>query len=618
MYEIVNVPGTVLDTPKLDALQQFLEGRTKSVEPSNELQGMACSDDPSVFDLVIRIGTQDDNAPGWYFVPLKIELPSGELTQTSDWSAAAIRWEIALVSSEQVDVQVWRSLPRSMTESLRVISSPSLGSWLAIPIFEGQIVADSLLRWGVPPAMVQQDWRVQLRKIQRGDRDADSAPRQLSPILTWMDHDGVLASLSDLVWMLRKVTSHIEFSQQLRTWIESRTIPYKLVTWPRPIPIPRTDNTDHNAILEHPSLSIGLPPLGLPPRRGPKRPRKSFHGKGLAILSIGLIGMLIATVAIWFAPTTKRPVSRDSQSAALSLKSSVASTDEPSLSEPGPTLADDDPMPLVTSDLGLTIEPFAIDIPELHVEGLPIATDPKLSSSSSIHSSKGLNAKSIVERSLDVTSRAMVADAANDESSDDEEPDTSNTKDERDDGHIDQAIVVGRATQSTLLKMRRRVDARRASLQATLSSKGDAIIIPDEPVTLQGSGVLRWQVSVEKIDPILVVELYSKPGMRWRVVTQVGVQLEPNGVTMPLSPGDATLVGRRLMEYQKWLLQSVATLRIARNNARGKQVGDMLAQIRALESEQKETERAIRQWEQIARLSFKFFDQHTLNVTATP
>lgn len=164
-----------------------------------------------------------------------------------------------------------------------------------------------------------------------------------------------------------------------------------------------------------------------------------------------------------------------------------------------------------------------------------------------------------------------------------------------------------------------RVVTKNASLTASLQLPEPLVIEPNGAVAIPGSGFVSWKVALEDVEPELVVELHSKPGMRWQVTALVGVRLQRNAVPIPLGPNDAQLVGSRLLLYNQWLNQSIDSMREARSNrqTRGPRI-DYTTQIRMLETEKRETEDAIKLWESIARLSHLVYSEQQIQVTLLP
>lgn len=164
-----------------------------------------------------------------------------------------------------------------------------------------------------------------------------------------------------------------------------------------------------------------------------------------------------------------------------------------------------------------------------------------------------------------------------------------------------------------------RVVAKNASTTAVLKLPDPLVVEPNATATISGVGFASWKVALEDVDPELVIELHSKPGMRWQVIAMIGVRLQRNAAPIPLGPNDAQLVGNRLLTYSQWLTQSIDSLREARSNRsmRNPRV-DYTAQIRLLEAEKRETEDAIKIWEAISRLSHLVYSEQKISVTLHP
>ena len=130
-------------------------------------------------------------------------------------------------------------------------------------------------------------------------------------------------------------------------------------------------------------------------------------------------------------------------------------------------------------------------------------------------------------------------------------------------------------------------------------------------------GKASWRIAIEDEDPELVVEIWSKPGARWQVITTVGLRESPGVTPIWIGPREAQNVGNRLIDYRQWIINAIETLRIARSNTRGRSSIDFAGEIKNLERQEREAEKAINRWKVIARLSHFFFDSNEIRLQFT-
>jgi hypothetical protein len=138
---------------------------------------------------------------------------------------------------------------------------------------------------------------------------------------------------------------------------------------------------------------------------------------------------------------------------------------------------------------------------------------------------------------------------------------------------------------------------------------------PAEPVTIEGVGSALWKIAIEDEEPEILLQIQSKPGARWQCIFQVAMRETSVATPVPLGPRDAQNVGWRLLEYNQWLNNSIATLQDAKAKLGRRSRFDFVGEIKKMERQQREVEQAIERWKVIARLSHLLFDGNEIQLT---
>ena len=162
--------------------------------------------------------------------------------------------------------------------------------------------------------------------------------------------------------------------------------------------------------------------------------------------------------------------------------------------------------------------------------------------------------------------------------------------------------------------------AKASRCEIELKLVKNLVVEPAESVAIEGTGKATWRIAMEDEDPELVVEIWSKPGARWQVITAVGLREGPGAIPTWIGPREAQNIGNRLIDYRQWINNAIETLRTARSKPRGRTTIDFAGEIKKLEQQEREAEKAIERWKVIARLSHYFFDSNEvrLQFTAVP
>lgn len=179
-------------------------------------------------------------------------------------------------------------------------------------------------------------------------------------------------------------------------------------------------------------------------------------------------------------------------------------------------------------------------------------------------------------------------------------------------------IPVNKAFQRVELKADRQTDkidpesiSKNSPCWAQLKLSDEAIdeveVQPSEFEISLSDVPAKWRLTLDDVVPELHVYLLTKPGRRWFFMVQVGVFFPGDMQPTPLGRDDAANVVLKLQAHQQWLSQSIDVLRNAPFPKRVPGRPDVFTQIRDLQSQQKETKKALEQWTDVARLCHELF-----------
>jgi hypothetical protein len=163
-----------------------------------------------------------------------------------------------------------------------------------------------------------------------------------------------------------------------------------------------------------------------------------------------------------------------------------------------------------------------------------------------------------------------------------------------------------------------RVQPKLCRCEVKLKLSKELVVEPTEQVSIAGVDKASWKIAMEDEEPELILEISSKPGSRWQISTAVGLRVTSASVPIMLSPRDAQTVCNRLIDYHQWISNSIAALENAKANLRSKSRIDFYGEIKKLERQQRDVDKAIAQWKTIARLSHLFFDGNEVHLTFIP
>jgi hypothetical protein len=194
----------------------------------------------------------------------------------------------------------------------------------------------------------------------------------------------------------------------------------------------------------------------------------------------------------------------------------------------------------------------------------------------------------------------------------DEDPTLASEPNSPDNESLSVTIDVRSGRIRETFRMGRRVSTKKSTLLGTFQVGQDAddslVVQPVEPAEISGTGRSCWKIAFEDEEPELRVELFSKPAALWQIEARVSVKINSSTDPIPIGPGDAREIATRLGMLYQWLDQSIEALRNLPRTPTGRGPRfDIGGQIRAWQAQQKDTERAIKQWGVIARLANAVF-----------
>jgi hypothetical protein len=130
----------------------------------------------------------------------------------------------------------------------------------------------------------------------------------------------------------------------------------------------------------------------------------------------------------------------------------------------------------------------------------------------------------------------------------------------------------------------------------------DIVILQEKIQTITGNGMCEWRIAKEDEEGELVVRVFSKPAPKWLWMIQVGARTNFGAEPVSIAPGEAMLIINRLRAHSNWLIESLDALQAGPQRPRVKGMPDPGSYSRWLRSQERETDRAIRQWTTIAEL----------------
>ena len=183
---------------------------------------------------------------------------------------------------------------------------------------------------------------------------------------------------------------------------------------------------------------------------------------------------------------------------------------------------------------------------------------------------------------------------------------------------LEKILATDSFNKKELIFIGHRVQPKQCRCEVKLKLSKELVVEPTEQVSIAGVDKASWKIAMEDEEPELILEISSKPGSRWQISTAVGLRVTSASVPIMLSARDAQTVCNRLIDYHQWISNSIAALENAKANLRSKSRIDFFGEIKKLERQQRDVDKAIAQWKTIARLSHLFFDGNEVHLTFIP
>ena len=464
-----------------------------------------------------------------------------------------------------------------------VISSESFGAVLGARCTGLQLVAKTLQAWGNPPKSVIQDWKNQLQQ--------STLPSTAETLVT---EDGILIPLSDVL------------NQLARSGLDETDIGVKTSIQKAPFSNPAPDWPHCKQTIESHDSQLDFDPIGpsryLVHSAGTSQHKRKTNSK---LLPIGAVATAITllTLTIWLrSPDKGTPDEKRSPHEMVATESDLQEL-------------------TITSDPTGLITEASVQQPELSVETLLSQLMPNKERTPSLNS---VSASSIISEVLSpagIGAPTISTDGppGSDAESNDASVSTALNTVLSKNGQIrlERPLRLQAAIMKETVLVGKPVLAKACRCEIELKLAENLVVEPIESVTIEGMGKASWRIAIEDEDPELVVEIWSKPGARWQVITTVGLREGPGATPIWIGPREAQNVGNRLIDYRQWINTAIETLRTARSNTRGRSSIDFAGEIKKLQSQEREAEKAIDRWKVIARLSHFFFDSNEIRIQLT-
>lgn len=466
---------------------------------------------------------------------------------------------------------------------------------IAVPLTGRQPIASMVGKWGDPPQIVQDDWRLQL----------NDHPGQKEILFFLTSEDGLLSKVPGIE-RLEEGTED-DLRQLDNSW--------KIVDWP---------------------WERGLATVSLVRKELPKK--RSSHQRGPWLLIGGSItGILVFGIlcAIFW-----RPNDRSTNSSSISPASSVAIAGAPKNEDLATGPAHHGETQTTTNQATEIVDLESLERIDLtngaiheKDELLALSQDfSKLLEQGTLGDS--ILSNKIVESSLSSSGEMILNEVMESESTSATDAPDSETpapnvpegdKQNESPSHlsletgIERTLLLSDSTIKDRIAIGQKLLSKDGKCLATLQiqtedSKPVASVVPEGNQSIVGNGTISWAIGIEDSDPELVVQLQSKPGRRWDLVVLIGFREEKTQTPRLLAPGNAKIVANQLIAAKQSLLRLLEQNQIARDSGvRG--VVDLYDQRRQLQRQEKEMDKALERWKVIEKLSYLVFDQAKLLIT---
>ena len=509
-----------------------------------------------------------------------------------------------------------------------VLQRDSNENVLCIPLERFQLVAALLHDYGQPPLIVTQDWMNQLNSMKLVNASAH-------PAETFVTEDGILVPISDSIQQWLDATSIALEPRRFRNSVQSDE-----VNWPWHASQPQTEPTQTStkqpnthqastrlATESLPWLAENNSPINS--LMGPvavrnKRSKRTYSSQRVMI-AIATIGVLLLGSTVWLFSGSSSKREANSNGTNTSKKSNPKAT-ESSVIQSVENLSlnnatTDDQELMTIDDITDMAKGASSNLESETVDTLLAKLQPTELNSFRL-SSGVFNPSSIISDALsgvrNTTSNDTSAEDTNDPDRDDNDP-IPIENNAAPDGTLsfEKTISIDASPKKETIVIGSRVSPKLSRCVIELRVSKNLVVEPTGPVTLEGIDKATWKIAIEDEEPELIVEISSKPGTRWQLNAVVGLRETSTASPVIFAPRDAQNVGNRLVDYNQWINNSIAVLQNAKANQTSRSRIDFYGEIKKLERQQRELEKAIGQWKIIAKLSHLFYDDNELQAKLT-
>ena len=611
---------------------------------------------------------RNPNSVDWFVRPL-FRNPESLPVQNEKMSAHSTDW---VEIPERTDH--FRNLPnlgdssalvRDVFNQSCVVQRGSTETFFCVRCESFQLVAGLLQEACPPPQLVVQDWKKQLASMNRNSSS-------LSPAETFVTEDGELVPLPESFGKWSAVPRHAEHSPRLADHWEMKTSQWPWSTNPSSLTQGSGDPaTNRVAWLNSADTIQSTDKIRVPAviqQRNPKKRKASQH----VIIGTAVAATLGFGILVWMSGIASR--FGDADRSTMTVKELGTAKELGTVN--GQRTAKELIIDTVTSSTAVapelasddqeltTLDGFSGKAAELSsateadtLESLLSQLQPPSSSKFSLGS---MNASSIISDALksgnvpnnvpnsdDSTSfgipfgeKIAALDDNNIMEGDKEDDPSQVAKDVLDQAELNQAelnqaelnqaelnqdgmplekiLATDSFNKKELIFIGHRVQPKQCRCEVKLKLSKELVVEPTEQVSIAGVDKASWKIAMEDEEPELILEISSKPGSRWQISTAVGLRVTSASVPIMLSARDAQTVCNRLIDYHQWISNSIAALENAKANLRSKSRIDFFGEIKKLERQQRDVDKAIAQWKTIARLSHLFFDGNEVHLTFIP
>jgi hypothetical protein len=578
----------------------------------------------------------------WFFRPFSCPEP---IPGVSNLQSAGRDWNIHGLFTHEVqgfcDENMEKPGVAGELDRLVVLEHSKLGKVLCFPCNHVKHVATILQKWGPPPENVIRDWRSQLRSF---------GPPTPNTAETFVTEDGRLVPLTGVI---KRLSESVK-SDNKKDALFGTSSPFLISPpdWPWALSRAASETDSNESAIQDERFDLGSSQgsslsnsgsaLARRPKRSPKNAYKNTLWTGAAVLLVASLILVRLFVFPSSAPEqSTKPIAngRNSVKNGVKQSESVVATKESNDSEDKSVETTEkepatESMELVTTpNPSIGMEEAESQQNEKMVQALLSELSPIGSNSIRLDQSSPSSIITDVlkpnpaERELlklAINDATEMANESDDDSKSIDSPSNTNFAEElavvtteRGVITLEKPITLRSAYAKEVVAIGKPVLAKASRCEIELKLTEIVVVEPMEVTTIEGAGHATWKIAIEDEEPEMFLKIESKPGARWEIKTWVGLREQKGGMLFSIGPRDAPNVGIQLINYKQKISLFVESLRTQRANSRGKYASKFSEQIKQLELQEKEVEKAIERWQVIARLSNVFFDTHEIRMQFT-